>query len=339
MEKALLGLACLLAGIAPARAQDDVAAFYKGKVVRIMVGVAAGSGYDINARLLARHLGAHIPGNPTILVQNEPGAGSLIMTNDLYLNGPKDGTIIGAPFQGLPTTPLFEPDKAHFDPSKLNWIGSTNRETDVAYVWNTSPVQSLTDLATQELAVGAQAPGSTQVDFPAVAKVVLGLKFKITAGYEGTPQINQAMEHGEIEGNGATAWSSVKALSASFLADKKMKIIAQWGPRDNPELSGVPNIFSLAKNDADRQALLLVLARLEYGRPFFAPPDVPTPRVEALRKAFDATMKDPAFLADAAKARLDVDPLTGAEVAALIAQVDATPPAVVARVKAALDAR
>ena len=331
--------AFLLAGTAPTLAKDDVAAFYKNKVVRIVVGIAAGSGYDINARLLARYLSSHIPGNPTIIVQNEPGAGSLTMVNDLYLNGPRDGTVIGAPFQGVPTTPLFEPDKAHFDPTKLNWIGSTNREADVTYVWNTSPVQSLDDLKTKELVVGAQAPGSSQVDFPAVAKVVLGLKFKVITGYEGTPQIDQAMERGEIQGNGATAWSTVKALLATMLQQKKVKVIAQWGPHENADLPGVPNIFSLAKTDADRQALMLVLGRLEYGRPFFVPPGVPEDRVAALRTAFDAAMKDPGLLKDAAKARLDINPLTGAEVATLVAQAVMTPPAVVARVKQALNAR
>ena len=339
MRKIPLFIACLLAGAAPAMAKDSVSDFYKDKVVRIVVGIAAGSGYDINARLLARYLSSHIPGKPTIVVQNEPGAGSLTMVNDLYRNGPRDGTVIGAPFQGVPTTPLFEPEKAHFDPTKLNWIGSTNKEADVTYVWNSSPVQSLNDLKTKELLVGAQAPGSSQVDFPAVAKVILGLKFKIITGYEGTPQIDQAMERGEVQGNGATAWSTVKALLSAMLEQKKVKVIAQWGPQDNPELPGVPNIFSLAKTDADRQALMLVLGRLEYGRPFFVPPGVPEDRVAALRTAFDAAMKDPELLKDAAKARLDIDPLSGAEVATLVGQVAKTPPSVVARVKAALNAR
>src|SRR5262249_35521101 len=182
---------------APALAQEDVAAFYRGKTVRIVVGVAVGSGYDINARVLARHLAAHIPGNPTVIVQNQPGAGSLTMTNQLYAAGPFDGTVIGASFNGMPTTPLLQPARPRLDPEKLNWIGSTNRETQVTYVWHTAPVQRLADLATTELLVGAQAPGSTQYDFPLLANALFGYRFKVITGYESTPKIHLAMERGE----------------------------------------------------------------------------------------------------------------------------------------------
>src|SRR5215831_12260179 len=173
---------------APALAQEDVAAFYRGKTVRIVVGVAVGSGYDINARVLARHLAAHIPGNPTVIVQNQPGAGSLTMTNQLYAAGPFDGTVIGASFNGIPTTTLLQPAGARFDPVKLNYIGSTNRETQVTYLWHTAPVQKLADLATTEVIVGAQAPGSTQYDFPVIANHLFGFKFKVITGYESTPR-------------------------------------------------------------------------------------------------------------------------------------------------------
>src|SRR5690242_11684092 len=169
-----LGAAVLLVTFCavPAMAQEDVAAFYRGRTLRVVVGVAVGSGYDINARLLARHLGAHLPGNPTVIVQNQPGAGSLTMTNQLYAAGPFDGTVIGASFNGMPTTPLLQPGGARFDPVKLNWIGSTNRETQVTYLWHTAPAQSLADLATTEVIVGAQAPGSTQYDFPVLANQI-----------------------------------------------------------------------------------------------------------------------------------------------------------------------
>src|SRR5215211_1248449 len=160
MKKALLGFALVLATTSTGSAQQEVADFYRGKTVRLVVGVAVGSGYDITARALQRHLGTHIPGNPTVIVQNQPGAGSLTMTNQLYASGPFDGTVIGAPFNGLPTAPLLQPAGVRFDPTKLNWIGSTNRETHVSYVWHTAPVQSLEDLKTKELLVGAQAPGT-----------------------------------------------------------------------------------------------------------------------------------------------------------------------------------
>jgi tripartite-type tricarboxylate transporter receptor subunit TctC len=338
MMKVLLVLALLsLAG--PAAAAEDVATFYKGKTLRIVVGVAVGSGYDINARLLARHMAAHIPGQPTVIVQNQPGAGSLTMTNQLYASGPFDGTVIGAPFNGLPTTPLLQPGGARFDATKLNWIGSSNRETQITYVWHSAPVQNVAELAQRELVVGAQAPGSTQYDFPVLANRLFGFKFKVITGYESTPKIHLAMERGEVQGNGATNWSTLKALNSNWLEDKKVKPIVQWALKKHPELSDVPMILDLAKSDADRQALLLALARLEFGRPFFLPPNVPPERVEALRRAFDATMRDPAYLAETEKLKIDIEPLTGEQVASLIAEVFATPAETVARVRDAMGSR
>jgi tripartite-type tricarboxylate transporter receptor subunit TctC len=336
-----LGAAMLAAGLlpVPAAAQEDVAAFYRGKTLRIVVGVAVGSGYDINARLLARHLGAHVPGNPTVIVQNQPGAGSLTMTNQLYAAGPFDGTAIGASFNGMPTTPLLQPAGARFDPVKFNWIGSTNRETQVTYLWHTAPAQSLADLERTEVIVGAQAPGSTQYDFPLLANHVFGLKFKIITGYESTPKIHLAMERGEIHGNGATNWSTLKALNSNWLEEKKVRVVAQWALKGHTELTGVPLILDSAKTDADRAALRLVIARLEYGRPFFMPPQVPTERVAAVRRAFDAAVKDPAYLADAEKLKIDVDPLSGEEVANLVEQVSRTPAETVTRVRTALEHR
>jgi len=324
--------ALTLAVAAPATAQD-VAQFYQGKTIRLIVGIAVGSGYDINARALAHHLGKHIPGNPTIIVQNQPGAGSITMTNQLYNAGPFDGTVIGAAFGGMPTAPLLTPEGVKFDPAKLNWLGSTNRETHVTYLWNTAPVSSFDDLKKRETVVGAQAPGTTQYDFPIMANAIFGTKFKIVKGYGGTPQIHLAMERGEIEGNGASALTTLKAISGDWIKDKKVKIIAQWALRPNPDLPGVPSVLDLAKNDADRAALLLVLARLDFGRPFLLPPNVPADRVEALRKAFDDTMKDPEFLADAEKLKIDIDPLNGKQVSELIAKVLATPKDVVERVR------
>ena len=337
MQKALLVLFGLIAAAAPAVAQKSVADFYKGKTLRIIVGVGVGSGYDLNARTLARTLSAHIPGNPTVIVQNQPGAGSLAMTNALYNTGPFDGTVIGASFNGLPTAPLLEPAGARFDANKIIWLGSTNRETQVTYVWHTAPVEKLADLFTTQLVVGAQAPGSTQYDFPILTNHLFGTRFKIVTGYESTPKIHLAMESGEVQGNGATNWSTLKALSSDWIAAKKIRVIMQWGLQKNPELADVPLVMEMAKTDADRQALELALARLEFGRPFFLPPKVPPERVEALRRAFDATVRDPAFLAEADKAKIEVDPLTGEEVAKLVEKVSRTPADTVARVRAAME--
>jgi tripartite-type tricarboxylate transporter receptor subunit TctC len=338
MRVACAALLVLLlpAARAPAFAQQDVADFYKGKTVRIIVGVGVGSGYDINARVLAHYLPAHIPGNPSVIVQNQPGAGGLTMASALYNNGPFDGTAIGASFSGTPLIPLLQPSGARFDPLKLNWLGSTNRETQVTYVWHTAPVQKLADVLTTELVVGAQAPGSTQYDFPILLNHLFGAKFKVVTGYESTPKIHLAMERGEVQGNGATNWSTLKALASQWISDKKIKVIAQWALKANPELPGVPLVFDLAKTESDRQALTLAAARVEFGRPFFLPPNVPPARVDALRRAFDATMKDAGFIAEEEKAKLELDPATGEQVAALIDQLYHTPADTVARVRAAM---
>jgi tripartite-type tricarboxylate transporter receptor subunit TctC len=327
-----------LATAVPAHAQEDVASFYKGKQIRLFVGSAAGSGYDIGARVVARYISKYIPGNPTIVLENQPGAASLTMTSSLYNTQPRDGTVIGAAINGMPTAPLFEPTGARFDPSKFNWLGSTDSEVQVTYVWYTAPVQSYADLLTKELITGATQPGTSQVDFPLVANAVLGTKFKVISGYKGTTDIHKAMEAGEVQGNGASAYASLKELNADWLAEKKVKAILQWGFHKHPDLPDVPSVLDLAKNEADKAALRLIVARLQYSRPFFAPPGVPADRVAALRHAFDMTMKDPEFLADAAKVHMEVAPVSGEEVAALVAEVSATPPDVVARVRTALAA-
>ena len=335
MRRFLLALGLMLGVIAPAASQDDVAAFYKGKVVRLILGVGVGSGYDINARMLARYLPKYIPGHPTVIVQNQPGAGSLTMTNQLYAAGPFDGTAIGASFNGLPTAPLLQPTGARFEAIKLNWIGSSNREAQVMYVWHTAPIQTLDDLKTKEMIVGAQAPGSTQYDYPKLAEKLFGWKFKIITGYESTPKIHLALERGEVHGTWAN-WSTLKALAEAWVKEKKVRILSQWALRKHPELPDVPLILDQAKTEEQRQALNLALARLEFGRPFFMPPNVPAERVAAIRHAFDAAMKDKDLLAEAGKLKIEVDPLTGEQVAALIGKLYQTPAETVARVRDAM---
>jgi hypothetical protein len=246
--------------------------------------------------------------------------------------------VIGASFNGMPTAPLLTPAGAHFDANKIVWVGSTNRETQVSYVWHTAPVQKLEDLKTKEMIVGAQAPGSTQYDYPMLVNDLFGWKFKVITGYESTPKIHLAMERGEVHGTIAN-WSTIKAIGSDWLRDKKVIITAQWALKKHPEIGNAPFIMDFAKTDADKQALNLALARLEYGRPFFLPPNVPKDRVEALRRAFDATMKDAAFLAEAAKAKIDIDPLTGEQVAELVEQVSRTSPDVAKRVRTAMEAK
>jgi tripartite-type tricarboxylate transporter receptor subunit TctC len=336
MTRTLLALALALLGFGAPAAAQDAAAFFSGKTVRIIVGVGVGSGYDINARLLARHMGQHIPGNPTIIVQNQPGAGSQTMANSLYASGPFDGTAIGASFNGLPTLPLLQPGGARFDPNKLIYVGSTNRETQVSYVWHTAPAKGVEDLGKVETVIGAQAPGSTQYDYPMLANALFAHKYKVITGYESTPKIHLAMENGEVHGTWAN-WSTLKAINLNWVQEKKIRILLQWGLEKHPELAQVPMALDLGKSDADKAALRLMMARLEYGRPFFLPPGVPADRVQALRRAFDATMKDPAYLEEAKRLKIEVDALSGEKVNELVTQVTATPTDVVARVRAALE--
>lgn len=331
IKKTLLAVT-LLAVPQLAQAQESVADFYKGKTVRLIVGIGVGSGYDINARLLARHMQKHLPGNPNIIVQNQPGAGSLTMTNQLYGAGPFDGTAFGATFNGLPTAPLLQPTGVRFESTKINWIGSTNRETQATYVWHNAPAKSIPDAMKTELVIGAQAPGSTQFDFPMLSNALFGTKFKVITGYEATPKINLAMERGEVHGTWAN-WSTLKAISSNWLTEKKINIIVQWALKKHKELPDVPLIFEYAKTPEQKQALELAVARLEFGRPFLMPPGVPADRVTAFRRAFDATMKDPEFLAEAEKLKIEVDPLSGEQVSELVANVFKTPADTVERVK------
>jgi tripartite-type tricarboxylate transporter receptor subunit TctC len=303
----------------------------------MIVGSAVGGGYDLFARIVARHIGNHIPGHPHIIVQNQPAAGGVVMVNQLYGQGPKDGTAIGVPINGIPTAPLLQAG-TQFDPTKLFWIGSTNREAYVVFVWHTVPVENIADLTSREVVVGATTPGTTMVDFPLLVNDVLGTKFKVVRGYQGTPQINLAIERGEVQGMGGLGWASVKAQTPHWISERKIKVLAQYGFQRAAELADVPTMLEFAKSPADRQAMKMLFGRTEYGRPYFLPPDVPVERVAALRRAFDATMKDPAFISEAAKLQFDVDPLTGEEVQALVAELTATPREIVVRVRSALEA-
>ncbi len=326
----------IAAAAAPAKAQDSVAAFYKGKQLRLIVGSSVGGGYDLYSRALARHMVNHIPGNPSIIVQNQPAAGGILSANQLSTQGPKDGTAFAAPLNGIVTAPMLV-GGTQFDVNKLNWIGSIQREAYVAFIWHTAPVSHITEMATKELLVGSTTVGTTMNDFPLLLNDLLGYKFKLVRGYKGTPEINIATERGEIHGNAGVGLASVKTLSQKWIDEKKIRFLVQYNMQPEPELKGVPMVMELAKTDTQRTAMRLLFARTEYARPYFLPPDVPAERVQALRRAFDATMKDPAFIVDARKLQLEISPMTGEDLQTLVADLTRTPPEIVARVKAALD--
>ena len=242
--------------LAPALAQDSIAAFYKGKQLRLIVGSSVGGGYDLYSRALARHMANHIPGNPSIIVQNQPAAGGILSANQLYNQGPKDGTAFAAPLNGIVTAPMLVAG-TQFDVNKLNWIGSIQREAYVAFLWHTAPVSHITEMATKELLVGSTTVGTTMNDFPLLLNDLLGYKFKLVRGYKGTPEINIATERGEIHGNGGVGLASVKTLTQKWIDEKKIKFIVQYNLQPYPELKGVPMVMDLAKTDAQRQAMRL----------------------------------------------------------------------------------
>ncbi|MDB5594392.1 MAG: tripartite tricarboxylate transporter family receptor [Hyphomicrobiales bacterium] len=330
------GMALALAPSAPVRA-DDVADFYRGKNLELYIGYSVGGGYDIYARLLARHLGRHMPGNPTVVPRNMEGAGSLRLTNWLYTAAARDGSVIGTISRGVPFDPIMQRPGSQFEATKFSWIGSANDEVSICVTWHTSGVTTMDDLKKKPIAVGAAGAGSDDDQFPRVINAVLGTKMQVISGYPGGNDIILAMERGEVSGRCGWSWSSVKSSHPEWVRDKKINILSQLGLSKHPDLPNVPSIMEFAKTDEDTQILRLIFARQGLGRPFVGPPGIPADRLAALRKAFSETMADPEFLADAEKAKLEINPLNGAQVEALVRQVYAeTKPDVAKRAAAML---
>lgn len=318
-----MGIAALASG--HVSAADAVAEFYKGKTVSMYIGYTTGGGYDIYARMVARHIGKHIPGNPQVIPRNQPGAGSLLLTNMIANTLPKDGTVIGVVSRGAFMEPLFENPEAKFKAEDFTWIGSANNEVSVCVSWHTSAVKKVDDLVTYGMVVGGTGPGADTDTFPVVMNNVLGTKLKLVTGYPGGNDVLLAMERGEVEGRCGYSWSSAKSAKADWLRDKKINVLVQMSTDKHPDLPNIPLVMDMAKNDKDRQTLELVFARQAWGRPFVSTPDVPADRVKALRAAFMATMKDPEFLAEADKQKLEIEPLPGERIDQLIRQVAKAP--------------
>jgi len=311
--------------VSAASAQSP-AEFYKGKNVDLYIGYSVGGGYDVYARIVARHMGKHIPGNPTVVPKNMIGAGSLVLANWLYNVGSKEGTAFGIIGRGTGFDPLLGKKGAQFDATKFNWIGSANNEVSVCVSWHTTGITNIEQLYGKELTVGGTGASADTDQFPRVTNSVLGTKFKVVTGYPGGSDVGLAMERGEVMGRCGWSYSSVKTTHPNWLAEKKVNLLVQLALAKHPELPDVPLIVDLAKNDEQKQILKIIFARQVMGRPFLAPPSVPPDRVAALRKAFMDTMNDKDFIAEAEKAQLEITPVSGDELQKLVQELYATPP-------------
>jgi tripartite-type tricarboxylate transporter receptor subunit TctC len=318
------GLACAIIVVAtllcaPAALAQD---FYFGKQLTLIVGAGVGGGYDLQARVVARHLGKHIPGNPAIVVQNVPSR--IAAANNMFGTVPKDGTTIALLQRGVLLAKLIYSSGVRYDIEKFHWLGSLNSETAVTLAWHIAPHKTTKDLFDKELIVG----GITGVDpetTPRLYNSLIGTKFKVVTGYNSTGQIALAIERGEVQGIGDWSWSSLKAVRPQWLADKQVTVLMQGALKNDPELGSLPNALDFIKNDADRKVLELHFTQKTAARPLVAPPEVPADRVALLRVAFEAMAKDPEFLGEMDKAKMEFSFVPGPEIDKIVAQIAATP--------------
>jgi tripartite-type tricarboxylate transporter receptor subunit TctC len=313
---------------------DPVAAFYKGKTVNAYIGVGVGGEYDLQARLIAKYLGRHIPGNPNVVPQNMTGASGLKMLNFLYNQAPRDGTAIGMIQNGFPAAQAIGRPGIQFDANKLQWLGTIAPVVETMAIWHTADVRTLDDARKKELVVGATARGGITFTYPALMNDLLGTKFRIVTGYSGGNEINIAMERGEVQGRN-NSWSSWKVTKRPWLKEKKLFVIAQAGAKAK-DLEA-PAIEDLVKPGADRQLVDLIMSGAALGRPMTTTPDVPEARLRALRAAFLKVMTDPDFIAETAKLNIEVDPVSGEAMQKIVAGVLATPKEVAERARPLLE--
>lgn len=330
-----VALSCLASAVA---AQETAGAFFKGKQLTIVIGSSIGGGYDAYARLLGRHLGAHIPGNPTIVLQNMPGAGSNKAASYIYGVAPKDGTVMAAIFSGAILEPLLGDKPVSHDPSKFNYVGSANNDVFLCVARSDAGVKSFADALVRPLTLAASAEGGSTRDFPTLLNHVLGTKFHVVTGYPGSREEILAVEQGEAQGQCGLGWSSLNTLRPDWIANGTVRILAQEALKGHPTVSklGVPLTLDFAKTAEDRQVLELVYSQEVFGRPFVLPPGVAAERVATLRQAFMATLRDPDLLEDAKTNLLDVDPISGEDVQALVAKAYATPSRIITRARDAM---
>lgn len=325
---AIAACALLGAGLAAgsACAQSEVAEFYRGKTISVGVGATPGGGYDLDARVLSRHLGKHIPGAPAVVVQNVPGARGLTHVNRLYASARRDGTVMGVVQRGLLTAPWLNPQGVQFDVMKFNWLFSTAAEPGVAIMWHTSGVRTAKDVQTREAVIGGA--GDSAI-IPQVYNFTAGMKFRIVSGYPGTADVVLAMERGEVQGIGYYSWSNIAAKNPEWMSEKKISVLFQTGEKRHADLPQVPLISELATSDEMRKVQDLWLAPLETARPYAMPPEVPKARIDAVRKAFFDMLKDPEFREDAKKSGMLIDPRSHEEIEAILERISTSPQGVI----------
>ncbi len=332
IRSGLLALAAMACPGSPSSAAD----YFAGKSIDLLIGAPPGGGYDIYARALARHYGQHIPGHPLIVAKNMPGAGSARAAGYISAVAPKDGTAIAAIFPGAVVGPLLdEKTEALFDPTKVAYLGTANNGTRVCVVRKDSAIKTFGDALTTKAVFGGVSTNDSTRDYGFMHKKTTGARYDVVTGYSGTAEIALAMERGEIDGACGWDWASFKSQRPDWLRDGKARVILQDGLEPNAELTGmgVPSVFDYVKGDADRKAVELVISQQVFQRSYIAPPGLPADRLEALRTGFDATMADPAFLEDADKMRIDISPLPGPQVQALVQKLYATPKDIVLRAR------
>lgn len=336
MRNSVRATAAILAiAAAPAAAvADPIEDFYKGKTVSMVLSSATGGGYDTLARLVARYLPKHIPGGPSVAVRNMPGAGGITATNHLYTVAARDGSVIGAVQNNTPFEPLFGTPQATYDPLRFNWLGSPSVETGLLTVWAASPAKTLDDARRVEVRLGSSGAASTPSFYGRLMNNTLGLKLRMIVGYPGQNDALLAMERGEIDGYPSAFYNSLMATRPSWIAEKKVNLLVQYGAEKEPQLPDVPFIFDVLKTDEQRALWKVAVAPLGVGRPYLMPPDVPADRLAAMRKAFDAAITDPDFVSEQAKVNLGADtPRTGEQIRAMIAEAYRAPPAIIEQIK------
>jgi tripartite-type tricarboxylate transporter receptor subunit TctC len=332
MNRTLIGVSILAAAALlspPTQAAESPSDFYKGKTVTMVISSAPGGGYDAYARTIARHLPNHLPGNPTVVVQNMAGAGGLTATNHLYNVASKDGLTIGLIQNTVPFEPFYGNTQAQFDPTKFEWLGSPSKETGLLLLWYTVPVNTLEEAKSRELLLGASGAASTPAFYARVLTAVFGLKIKLINGYTGQTESFLGMERGENEGYSSVFWSSLKSTKPEWVRDKKVKLLVQYGAAPHPDLKDVPFADDLIKDPEKKLLMQVAAASLAIGRPVLAPPGLPADRLGALRKGMEDTLKDKAFVEDCNKQSLECnDPSNGKEMAEILDRVYSAPASV-----------